>query len=369
MMTKREKWTKYLAGEDVGPMVSPLCDKWGAAEKYKWEGPGPEPFGPDEKQRSLCGQIMMAKTFGWDPLFLAAINFHPINESIEPAITKEYKSGKLETVSTIRTPSGDLTHVEEDNGITTRSLKDYLEDESDYEKMLWYTAQAQDFDRESALAEGLRIREATGDLGMLGTWVSPSVFLTGIQTLYYHLMDYPKAFAALRDARRALQKEQLKIYREAGFDYLFYCIAGTDSISPGFLREWMAEEIIETIAWWKNQGGFIVWHSCGHVRTLIEQGVYNEMLPDVFETLSEPPVGDIPSLAWARERLDPRIITKGNIPLNIPLEGTPEDVREAVRRVKKSTAGSRHIIGLSDNVLNDTPGVNLHAYVEEGYAQ
>jgi len=366
-MTKREKWMKYLAGEDVGPMAAPLCDKWGAAEKYEWTGPGPEPFTPDEKQWSLCGQLMMAKAFGWDPLFLAAINFLPADGGAETIVTKTHKDNKIETVSVIRTPLGDLTQIDEDNGVTTRPLKDYLEDEADFHKMLWYTEQARDFQREAAVAEGKRIRAAVGVLGVVGTWVSPSVSMTGIQTLFYHLMDYRRAFATLRESRRILQQKQLEVYLEAGFDYLFYCVPGTDSISPGFLREWMADEIKETLTWWKSHGGFIVWHSCGHVKTFIEQGFYNEMLPEVFETLSEPPVGNIPSLAWARERLDPRIATKGNIPLNILLEGTPGDVREAVRHVKRETAGSRHIIGLSDNVLNGTPGENLRAYVEESY--
>jgi len=97
----------------------------------------------------------------------------------------------------------------------------------------------------------------------------------------------------------------------------------------------------------------------------VELGFYNELKPDVFETMSEPPVGDLPSLRWARERLDPAIATKGNIPLNVLLEGTPDDVRREVRRVREQTAGWRHVVGLSDDVLKGTPLENARAFADE----
>ena len=97
----------------------------------------------------------------------------------------------------------------------------------------------------------------------------------------------------------------------------------------------------------------------------MEKGYYNRLKPDIFETLSEPPVGNLPSLRWGREQLDPEIITKGNISLDILLNGTPQQVREKVRYVKESTRGYRHIIGLSDNILDHTPCENLKAFVDE----
>ena len=146
---------------------------------------------------------------------------------------------------------------------------------------------------------------------------------------------------------------------------MFYCVSSTDMTSPAFFWEWMADEIQETIAWWKSLGGFTLWHGCGHVKAYVEQGVFNKMKPEMMETLSEPPVGDLPSLSWARKKIDQDIITKGNIPLNILLEGTTEDVRKAVRHIKMETEGWRHVIGLSDNILNGTPKDNLMAFVDE----
>jgi len=308
---------------------------------------------------------MMAKTFGWDALFYAGVGFAPRDKSLEPRVSYAKKGGLTQTASVIATPLGEMTRVEESNGVTTRCVKDYLETAEDYEKMIWHTEKCMDFDRESSLDQGRKLREAVGDLGMLGTWVSPSVHMTDVQKLFYHCMDYPVEFGRLCAARRESQKKRLEVYREAGFDFMFYCVSGTEQISPGFFAEWMREEALSNINWWRSLGGFTVWHSCGLIKAFLERGIYNEFLPEVFETISEPPVGDVPSLAWACDRLDPRIAGKGNIPLDVALSGTPDDVREAVRKIKNQTAGRRHIIGFSDAILPGTPAENLYAFVSE----
>ena len=361
-MTGREKWKKYLAGDYEGPMVAPLCDKWDISGiEYKWEGKGPEPYKPGDRNYNLCGQLMMAKAFGWEPLFYAGVEFLPKDKNLK--VEKLSREGK--TVSVIRTPKGDLTRVDVSNGITSRCEKDFLETERDYINMLWYTEQIIDFDYEGAIAQIKKIMDTVGDAGMVGTWVSPCAFTTDIQALYFHLMDFPGIFKELCEAKRKLLKAQLDVYEKAGLDFLFYCVPGTDMISPAFYREWIRDEVKENIEYWKRRGGFIVWHACGHIKAFVEDGSYNEMLPDILETLSEPPVGNLPSLGWARERLDRRIITKGNVPLDIILNGTEDDVRHAVRKVKRETAGYRHIMGFSDCILRGTPAGNLRAFVDE----
>ena len=48
-----DKWNALVAGHNVGPMVSPLCDSWRLDEPYRWPGPGPEPFPPGHPEHSL----------------------------------------------------------------------------------------------------------------------------------------------------------------------------------------------------------------------------------------------------------------------------------------------------------------------------
>ncbi len=47
------------------------------------------------------------------------------------------------------------------------------------------------------------------------------------------------------------------------------------------------------------------------------------------------------------------------------LNGTEEQVREEVRQVREQTRGARHIVGLSDDVLANTPLANARALVDE----
>lgn len=367
-MTGREKWQRFLSGEDMGQMVSPLCDKWCADTPYKWTLKEPEPFGEGDMNYILSQQIMMAEHFKWDALFLAAIDFKPRNKECEVIQTIEPRPGGNGTriTSTIHTPYGELTQIQDHNGETLGLVKDYLQDEDDFRKMVWYTQQLTDFDEEDALRQGEKIRNAVGNRGMLGTWVGTSAkMMEDIELMFYHEMDYPEAFEELYEARKIMQKKQLDLYRKAGFDYLFFVIPGTEWVSPSFFENWMYDEIGEIINNWRASGGFTVWHTCGLEKIFMEKGYYSQLKPDIFETLSEPPVGNLPSLRWGRELLPAEIITKGNIPLDITLNGTPEEVRAQVRYVKESTKGYRHIIGFSDNVLENTPYENLTAFVDE----
>lgn len=367
VMTGKEKWQRFLGGEDVGQMVSPLCDKWGTNIPYKWTLPEPEPFREGDSNYILSQQIMMAEIFKWDPLFLAGIDFHPNNNACQVIQTREERgNGITRITSRIQTPYGELTQIQDQNGETLGLVKDYLQDDDDFRKMIWYTEQLMDYDEEDALQQAKKILAAIGDRGMLGTWVGTSAkLMEDIALMFYHVVDYPDEFEALYQARRKLLKKQLATYRKAGFDYLFFVIPGTEWVSPDFFKTWMYDEIGEIITGWRESGGFTLWHTCGLEKVFMEKGYYQELKPDIFETLSEPPVGNLPSLAWGRKQLPPEIITKGNISLDITLNGTPEDVRKQVRYIKESTKGYRHIIGFSDNILDNTPYQNLMAFVDE----
>lgn len=366
-MTNREKWTRFLAGEDMGQMVAPLVDKWGTDIPYEWTLPEPEPFPVGDMNHILSEQIMMAEHFKWDPLFLGAIDFQPKNKNCRVIETREaMPNGITRITSTIHTPYGDLTQIMDNNGETMGLVKDYLQDDEDFKKMTWYTKELMDYDEEAALAQGRKIVAAVGDKGMIGTWVGTSAkCMEDIALMFYHEMDYEEEFEELVEARKELQKKQLATYRKAGFDYLFFIIPGTEWVSPSFFKKWMYDEIGEIITNWRASGGFTVWHTCGLEKVFMEHGFYQELKPDIFETLSEPPVGNLPSLAWGRQQLPPEIITKGNVPLDVALQGTPEQIRDRVRYVKEATKGYRHIIGFSDNVLDNTPYENLKAFVDE----
>jgi hypothetical protein len=369
-LTGREKWELFLANRDVPTLVSPLCDDWALDIPYHWPyDDRPDPFPPGHAFHALSQQMAMAGVCKWDPTFLASVPFEPLDPAIKGK-TKVTKSGNVtRTESVIETPYGELTAVTE-QGQSQHVAKSLLATEEDYRRMTWLTRQQMKYDVEAAIAAGQAQRKAVGNKGMLGTWANPPISsAVDHDQMFFHLYDWPDAVEELRQAQRELMLARLKTLRDAGYDYLFYVVEGTEWLSPDFLTKFVLEDTREMFRAWRELGGFILWHSCGRVKLLIESGFYNQLKPDVFETITEAPVGNVPSMAWARHRLDPAIATKGNVPLELMLLGTPEQVREQVRRVRNQTRGSRHIMGLSDDILHNTPLANALAFVEESRAQ
>lgn len=370
-LTARDKWFALLSGQDVGPMVSPLCDDWSLDIPYRWPFPEPDPFPPGHRAHILSQQMAMAGVCGWEPTLLCGIDF----PARHPDLAGETKSTPIPDGTRydqrIATPYGDLTSTWEAS-VTTHVLKHLLATPEDYKRMAWLTRQQANYDESVSVAQGCELRKGIGDRGVLGVWFGPPIEgSVNSDEKFFHLVDFPEAVDELYQAQKDLALKKIETYRRAGYDYLFYCVSGTEWGSPDYFRQYVLEDTREIFRRWRDLGGFILWHSCGRIKAFVEQGFYNEpgLRPEIFETLSVPPVGDLPSLRWARERLDRDIITKGNLPLNILLQGTPEEVREGVRQIKAETAGYRHIVGLSDDVLHGTPLANAKAYVEEARAK
>ncbi len=58
------------------------------------------------------------------------------------------------------------------------------------------------------------------------------------------------------------------------------------------------------------------------------------------------------------------MITKGNINLELLLEGTPAQIESAVVKIAEATRGRRHVIGQADlTILAGTPSEHLHAFL------
>jgi uroporphyrinogen-III decarboxylase len=93
----------------------------------------------------------------------------------------------------------------------------------------------------------------------------------------------------------------------------------------------------------------------------LTNGYYNEIGIDLFETLSEPPVGNISSLKYARDVLNKNICTRGNLGLDILLNGTQDDVVKATQNIIESTKSTKHIVAASDYLFYDIPLENVKA--------
>ena len=366
-VTGSEKWRLFLAGQDVGPMVSPLCDDWTIDVPYRWPFPEPDPFPPGHGDAILSEQMAMAGVCGWDATFLCGGGFIPAREEARPKTkVTPMPGGGNRVENCYTTPYGDLTCITEAK-TSMHTVKQYVETEEDLRRLAWVIRAEAKYNDDEIIADGWRRKKALRERGLMGTWFGPPVgnSLPSDEKVFYLASDYPEAFAEVSAAQFDLACLQVDLLAKAGFDYLFYCVNGTEWGSPSFFRDHMQEPTRKLFKRWHDQGGVVLWHSCGHVKAYVELGFFNDLMPDILETLSEPPVGTVPSLAWARGQLDRRIATKGNMPLNILLQGTPEDVRADVNRIRSQTAGYRHVVGLSDDLLKNTPIANALAFVDE----
>lgn len=364
----RQKWLAFLAGQDVGPMVSPLCDNWSLDIPYKWPLPGPEPIPDGLPNHGLCEQMAMAHVCGWDPTYLASVGMPARNPALAGQSKVERIDGGTRTEYRTPTPYGDLVSIVEQKK-TQHIVKQELATEEDYRRKSWMLRQELDYDEDAPIAQGRELLKIVGDTGVMGTWFGPPYGLLNHDEMFYHMADWPDACLEMMAAYRELEDKRLRTLRKAGFDYLFYIVEATEWLSPEFFERHVLPDTIQQTRLWRELGGFVLWHTCGRSKALIERGYYNQAMPEIFETCSEPPVGNVPSLAWARERLDRRIATKGNVPLDLLLNGKPEQVRACVRRIKEQTKGYRHIVGLTDDILANTPLANARAYVEESLAR
>ena len=136
----REKWQSFLAGRDVGPMVSPLCDNWSLDIPYRWPLEGPKPFPAGHMNHALCEQIAMAEICGWDATFLAAVPFTPRNPDIQAKVHTESIDGGTRTEYRTATPYGDLLCIVEQKK-TQHVVKQESTTVEDYRRKAWVLQQ------------------------------------------------------------------------------------------------------------------------------------------------------------------------------------------------------------------------------------
>jgi uroporphyrinogen-III decarboxylase len=87
---------------------------------------------------------------------------------------------------------------------------------------------------------------------------------------------------------------------------------------------------------------------------------------DLFETLSEAPVGNVKSMPDAFSKISPEICTRGNIGLDKLLLCTPREIKEISLDILEAAAkmNRKHILAASDYMFYDTPAENVHAMCE-----
>jgi uroporphyrinogen-III decarboxylase len=179
---------------------------------------------------------------------------------------------------------------------------------------------------------------------------------------YYDYTErYLKSVRKVNIANLAVADELINV----GCEIFLMGSAGLELLSPRIFDEAVIPFIRETTDFIRNRGAFTNYHICGHSYQLLKSGRINAMKPTWFETFSSPPCGNNKDLKESLGYLAADIISKGNLALELLRNGTPRQVKDAVKDIKLATADRRHIIGQADaTILSGTPQENIQAFLE-----
>jgi uroporphyrinogen-III decarboxylase len=183
------------------------------------------------------------------------------------------------------------------------------------------------------------------------------------QPLFYydHTERYLKSVAKVNEANMAVAKE----LAGAGCEIFYMGSAGLELLSPRIFDEAIIPFVREVTDFIRKLNCFSSYHICGHSGQLLKTGRINALKPTWFETFSTPPCGDNKSLSDGLRYLDTEIVSKGNLPLEILRNGTPDDIRATVKDIIKQSRDRRHIIGQADaTILSGTPRANIETVLQ-----
>jgi hypothetical protein len=184
-------------------------------------------------------------------------------------------------------------------------------------------------------------------------------------TFCYLHADHPDTMERLYEAYEQANAVWLECAAAAGADITFGAINGLELFSPEIYRRYFvpqARRLHEDA----HARGMLGWvHTCGHMRRLIETGVYDDMAVDLVESLSSPPLGDLADLRAARTRLGCRLTTRGAVNVNFFYEPDLAALRRETRRVLDAMRGWRHLLGDTNDSFPPYPRENILTLVDE----
>jgi hypothetical protein len=162
----------------------------------------------------------------------------------------------------------------------------------------------------------------------------------------------------------AINIEICKAVFKADADFVFLGGPGSEMLSPQLYEDFLIPDSKVLTDFIRSSGKLTYTHICSPVQPFLNMGLYNRMGIDLFETLSPPPVGNVESLAQARDILPQDMCTRGNIGLDVLLNGSVDEVKEATVQVLETTKGYKHMVAASDYLFYDIPLENVKAVVE-----
>lgn len=176
-------------------------------------------------------------------------------------------------------------------------------------------------------------------------------------------LDCRERFYDLMDKILQIDEKLIDAVAKGGSDFVFLGGPGSEMISPKYYEDFLVPYSKQVTDMVHKAGMLVYTHICSPIEPMLSKGYYNQMGIDLFETLSEAPVGNVKSIEDAFSKLDPAICTRGNIGLDRLMNDTPEQIRELSLHILETAhrMGRKHILAASDYMFYQTKVENVHA--------
>lgn len=363
-MTNRETLKNYIVNGAEKFICSPQI---GAGAGFDAKMAGKTWLGVGlEDTRNACRRFDMVPLYNMGLPDLAQL---VDTVSVTSSMTWSKNSTRKNFSSTFSTPVGELhsSSIEEEyNGGCP--IEYYVKDEDDLDVLEYYLdrlLEVQDF---SKITEGVRrSRDIIGeDEAMDIQWAMQP----------YELLCFPNTadtailatvcedrFRALMDKILRLEEKLIQAVAEGGSDFVFLGGPGSEMISPKYYENFLVPYSRQVTAMAHRAGLLVYTHICSPIEPMLSMGYYNQMGIDLFETLSEAPVGNVRSIGDAFSKLSPEICTRGNIGLDALMFETPEQIYDRSIRILETAKrmGRKHILAASDYMFYQCKEENVHA--------
>ena len=249
-----------------------------------------------------------------------------------------------------------------------KCIKDFFSDLDKFEEVYFMDPTSYD------LPQIRKALEMTGKEGIVEVIIGGSFsdFLAqntegGYEKVILSLLDYCDFFEEHQQRYKSYLAEKTEsILKEIEPDSLFMGGSSLSLMNPNMWRKW-DKPVIETVIQVAHRFNTPVHvHVHGRCERILEDLV--QIKTDIVSPLEPPPGGDVTDLAKIKKGYGSNLALKGNVhTINVMLEGTPRDVRQAVRKCIESAAeGGGFVLSTGDQVSNSTPLENIKTFVEAG---
>jgi uroporphyrinogen decarboxylase len=384
-MNGRERLLKTLHGEKADRMpIAPFLYYNAIYEMFDYKPDMDNFFNPDDFD-PIVKFVEYCDYFGFDVLHTLGTvwDMYAADTSIDHSVIRawdnwdvtvsdERKGDERRRTILIRTPDGDLKHIE----TFTRTSKflcvsapqeQFIKTVKDFEIFRKYSPPFDFMD--CSLVR--RARQATGDKGLVSTCTNgdfntlarsfrnlETVFMDPIsdEGFYREMMDY--------FTENVIQRNRKLIANGADVIEVAANLAGS-GVGPKFYAKYISQYENRVLKGIHQAGALNIFHNCGDAAKIMH--LYNDMEIDCWGYVTPPPFGDN-DIDEVLRVIRPNMTLRGNIDqVEFLMKASPAEVKARTRElVEKVKPRGNWILSTTDFFFDGTPYENIKAFADTG---